>query len=89
MKHWRLLQQARTHTRPTNLRIQLNRYQRCLSTAVETPIPVPLPAVVLRNYQEECIQAILSHHEQGHRRLGVSLATGSGKTVSFTWHYSL
>ncbi|KAK6525611.1 hypothetical protein TWF281_010666 [Arthrobotrys megalospora] len=38
----------------------------------------------LRDYQEECIQAVLDHHEKGHRRLGISLATGSGKTVIFT-----
>ena len=37
----------------------------------------------LRNYQEECIQSVLSYLNKGHRRLGVSLATGSGKTVSF------
>ncbi|KAK1826743.1 P-loop containing nucleoside triphosphate hydrolase protein [Podospora conica] len=38
----------------------------------------------LRSYQEECIQAVLSSFDQGHKRLGVSLATGSGKTVIFT-----
>ncbi|KAF4636382.1 hypothetical protein G7Y89_g1693 [Cudoniella acicularis] len=38
----------------------------------------------LRQYQEECIQAVLAHLEKGHKRLGVSLATGSGKTVIFT-----
>jgi ATP-dependent helicase IRC3 len=36
----------------------------------------------LRQYQEECIQAVLSHLEKGYKRLGISLATGSGKTVS-------
>ncbi|KAL3418360.1 hypothetical protein PVAG01_10076 [Phlyctema vagabunda] len=40
--------------------------------------------VRLRQYQEECIQAVLSHLKGGHKRLGVSLATGSGKTVIFT-----
>jgi ATP-dependent helicase IRC3 len=38
----------------------------------------------LRQYQEECIQAVLSHLEAGHKRLGISLATGAGKTVVFT-----
>ncbi|KAB8292323.1 hypothetical protein EYC80_008065 [Monilinia laxa] len=44
----------------------------------------PHQPVVLRQYQEECIQAVLSHLDQGHKRMGVSLATGSGKTVIFT-----
>ncbi|QDS70813.1 hypothetical protein FKW77_004761 [Venturia effusa] len=38
----------------------------------------------LRPYQEESIQAVLSSLEKGHKRLGLSLATGSGKTVVFT-----
>ncbi|KAL4892477.1 P-loop containing nucleoside triphosphate hydrolase protein [Aspergillus ambiguus] len=61
------------------------------TTAPPTPILTPPPAftpasspVVLRDYQEECIQAVLNHIFQGHQRLGISLATGAGKTVIFT-----
>ncbi|KAF9895023.1 hypothetical protein FE257_004651 [Aspergillus nanangensis] len=42
------------------------------------------PPIVLRQYQEECIQAVLQYIAQGHKRLGISLATGAGKTVIFT-----
>ncbi|KAI5920254.1 P-loop containing nucleoside triphosphate hydrolase protein [Camillea tinctor] len=40
--------------------------------------------VKLRDYQEECIQSVLSSIKSGAKRLGISLATGSGKTVIFT-----
>ena len=43
-------------------------------------------AIRLRGYQEECIQSVLSYLAKGHRRLGISLATGSGKTVGFELH---
>lgn len=42
------------------------------------------PKVQLRPYQEESIQAVLQHLTLGHKRLGISLATGSGKTVIFS-----
>lgn len=42
------------------------------------------PKVKLRDYQEDSIQAVLRHLELGHHRLGISLATGSGKTVIFS-----
>ncbi|KAK0718247.1 P-loop containing nucleoside triphosphate hydrolase protein [Lasiosphaeria miniovina] len=46
--------------------------------------PATSLGIRLRNYQEECIQSILTSFDQGHKRVGVSLATGSGKTVIFT-----
>ncbi|KAF2450393.1 P-loop containing nucleoside triphosphate hydrolase protein [Karstenula rhodostoma CBS 690.94] len=66
--------------------------RRCASTTVKvTPAaaaPPPLPVsplkITLREYQEECIQSVLAYLAKGHKRLGVSLATGSGKTVIFT-----
>ncbi|CAG8317801.1 unnamed protein product [Penicillium nalgiovense] len=48
-----------------------------------TQSPVP-PSIVLRDYQEESIQSVLKYLGEGHRRLGISLATGAGKTVIFT-----
>ncbi|PFH62577.1 hypothetical protein XA68_12997 [Ophiocordyceps unilateralis] len=38
----------------------------------------------LRDYQLECIDSVLSSLDKGHKRVGISLATGSGKTVVFT-----
>jgi superfamily II DNA or RNA helicase len=40
-----------------------------------------LAPLQLRDYQEECIKSVLSYLQNGHKRLGISLATGSGKTV--------
>ncbi|KAK6957876.1 hypothetical protein Daesc_000665 [Daldinia eschscholtzii] len=44
----------------------------------------PFQGIRLRDYQEECIQSVLTSLKSGHKRLGISLATGSGKTVIFT-----
>jgi ATP-dependent helicase IRC3 len=61
------------------------RYTSALAAAAAAEIPTPaLPPLQLRDYQQECIDAVLSHVDAGHRRMGVSLATGSGKTVIFT-----
>ncbi|KAL1954550.1 hypothetical protein VTO42DRAFT_1060 [Malbranchea cinnamomea] len=49
----------------------------------ESPL-IPDSQVRLRDYQEECIQSVLASLARGHNRLGISLATGSGKTVIFT-----
>ncbi|KAI1450149.1 P-loop containing nucleoside triphosphate hydrolase protein [Annulohypoxylon stygium] len=43
-----------------------------------------LQKISLRDYQEECIQSVLASVKNGHKRLGISLATGAGKTVIFT-----
>lgn len=35
----------------------------------------------LRDYQLECIKSVVLSLKRGHKRVGISLATGSGKTV--------
>lgn len=62
-----------------------HRWRRSLASVTSaTPPIVREEAIRLRQYQEECIQSVLSYLKNGHRRLGISLATGSGKTVIFT-----
>ncbi len=61
--------------------------RRTLATTIPDAVPrVPQQAIRLRQYQEEAIQSVLSYLEKGHKRLGISLATGSGKTVIFPLH---
>ncbi|KAI0848095.1 P-loop containing nucleoside triphosphate hydrolase protein [Daldinia vernicosa] len=55
-----------------------------LSTSSTPSTPNPFQGIRLRDYQEECIQSVLNSLKNGHKRLGISLATGSGKTVIFT-----
>ena len=60
-----------------------------LAPVLSSSLPSGHQTIRLRAYQEDCIQSILSHLKQGHRRLGVSLATGSGKTVRDPGNYRL
>lgn len=65
------------------------RYASTRAKIAPTLAPTPSlssspPKITLREYQEECIQSVLTYLAKGHKRLGVSLATGSGKTVIFT-----
>ncbi|KAG0125606.1 P-loop containing nucleoside triphosphate hydrolase protein [Tuber indicum] len=41
-------------------------------------------SIRLRNYQEDCIKAILTNMGGGERRMAISLATGGGKAIIFT-----
>ncbi|KAJ5833293.1 ATP-dependent helicase IRC3 [Penicillium riverlandense] len=70
-------------TRPLKRPLAPCRWQyhhvRLNSTALSAP-----HSIVLRDYQEESIQSVLKYLGEGHRRLGISLATGAGKTVIFT-----
>ncbi|KAF9729168.1 hypothetical protein PMIN06_000074 [Paraphaeosphaeria minitans] len=54
------------------------------ATTAPPPLSLSPLKITLREYQEECIQSVLAYLVKGHKRLGVSLATGSGKTVIFT-----
>lgn len=71
----------------SKLQYRISFVKRCLATAASSPAealePVinPPSGIRLRQYQEECIESVLSYLDRGHKRLGISLATGSGKTV--------
>ncbi|SPO05977.1 related to 51.5 kDa protein [Cephalotrichum gorgonifer] len=58
--------------------------QPARTRALCTTSPSFAPPIKLRDYQEECIQSVLASLDKGHKRLGISLATGGGKTVIFT-----
>ena len=52
-----------------------------VATALVEPDFGPSASIRLRDYQEQCIHAVLTELGKGEKRLGISLATGSGKTV--------
>ncbi|KAK4632701.1 Putative mitochondrial ATP-dependent helicase irc3 [Fulvia fulva] len=58
--------------------------QRCMRYSSTCKISAATGPVQLRDYQESSIQAVLDHLSRGEKRLGISLATGSGKTVIFS-----
>jgi ATP-dependent helicase IRC3 len=60
--------------------------RRWLSSTPDTTARIAEPGsrIRLRDYQEESIKSVLTYVNNGHKRLGVSLATGAGKTVVFT-----
>ncbi|KAH8912839.1 P-loop containing nucleoside triphosphate hydrolase protein [Coniochaeta sp. PMI_546] len=76
---------------PSSSRVRLFSSSAARPARRKPPVHHHAPSVVgppdpiqLRSYQEECIQSVLSALENGHKRVGISLATGSGKTVIFT-----
>ncbi|KAL2395187.1 hypothetical protein ABEF93_001624 [Exophiala dermatitidis] len=82
--HWTRLARV---TRAAQCLLRPQPTRRSLASVLKTsPSPAAFceEGIRLREYQEECIQSVLSYLEKGHKRLGISLATGSGKTVIFT-----
>lgn len=72
-------------TRPSFIRLVASQAEAAVATEAPAVRPVGGGShVTLRKYQEECIQAVLASLEQGQKRIGISLATGAGKTVVFT-----
>jgi superfamily II DNA or RNA helicase len=47
----------------------------------ETSFPEAARKLRLRDYQLDCIKSVTHALKNGHKRVGISLATGSGKTV--------
>ncbi|KAJ5775752.1 Helicase C-terminal [Penicillium nucicola] len=73
------LRLPRTYLARRSLALRSLRHVRFNSSKPSLPT-----GIVLRDYQEEAIQSVLKYLGEGHRRLGISLATGAGKTVIFT-----
>ena len=62
---------------------QTDRDAAVLRSRSYTTLTAATPALVLRPYQMECIEALRSAYGTGHRTLILQLATGGGKTVVF------
>jgi ATP-dependent helicase IRC3 len=69
-----------SHTSPYNHQ----QYLKSRLSSSASPSSDGVPTIQLRPYQEESIQRVLEYLARGERRLGLSLATGSGKTVIFS-----
>jgi ATP-dependent helicase IRC3 len=71
-------------TGPSRRQLLATQYARDSSTSSASNHSNGTPSIQLRPYQEESITSVLTSLSQGARRLGLSLATGSGKTVIFS-----
>ena len=69
---------------PLRIRRHAAQYARNSSSSSSPNSSNGTPSIQLRPYQEESITSVLTSLSQGARRLGLSLATGSGKTVIFS-----
>lgn len=67
-------------TTGTSSRLAPLSFRACAATLA--PIAALSNKPKLRDYQQECIKSVLLSLKRGHKRVGISLATGSGKTVS-------
>ncbi|KAJ5495475.1 ATP-dependent helicase IRC3 [Penicillium diatomitis] len=83
IRRFGLLAVSRSWTRPPRKLLWSPASLRARLNHTQTP-STGSASIVLRDYQEECIQSVLKYLDEGHRRLGISLATGAGKTVIFT-----
>ncbi|KAI5814625.1 P-loop containing nucleoside triphosphate hydrolase protein [Pyronema omphalodes] len=75
------LEDAESEEQPIIETVKKRKKKKTIEEEEISPAFTPLK---LRSYQEEAIEAVLNGVNEGYRRLGLSLATGSGKTVIFT-----
>lgn len=75
---------AVSHTHRTGPVLYVTQKARNSSTSPPPSSSNGTSGIQLRPYQEESITSVLTSLSQGARRLGLSLATGSGKTVIFS-----